>query len=1085
MVLVTICFLTVSSGLGQSTRPGRRGNAPKAAVPVRSAATNTPVGGCSDGWDTFTVPGVNGDVRAVVSDGLGNVYIGGSFSIVNNISTTGIAKWDGTKWSALGDGIPGSVTDIAVSGTDVYAVGRFNFGRLEPIVNVAKWNGSTWTGLGPGIGGPVVNGVYTIAVSGSNVYVGGDFNEHSGNPRHVAKWDGTSWSAMGTGMDSTVHALAVGPDGSVYAGGNFTTAGGAPITAFAKWDGTSWSQVGSGVTFRVHAIAISGSNIYVGGNIDSAGGNPAFGVAKWDGTAWSALGAGTLNTDGVFNVRALTISGSDLYAGGGFTIAGGATANRIAKWDGAQWSTLGTGIGANPGSAQAVVEGIAVVGNTVIAGGYFNTAGGNPAQGLATWSSGTWSAFGGTAPLPPVDAIAASGTDVYAAGRFSFGEMSQSHGIAKWNGSTWSPVGTGVPTGSVFALAVWGDKLFAGGQLSSINPPFNGNIAMWNGTAWTPLGLGVSNAVNVITPAGDGLYVGGYFQNAGGVTANRIAKWNGTSWAGLNSGIIPTNTTVTAIVVSGGDLYVGVRYNGTDSANYFLKYDGTTWTPLGTGMTGGGVSSIAVIGTDVYVAGNFNAVGGVPASRIAKWNGSSWTALGTGIPPNPSTNYEIKLAVAGSDLIVAGDFTEAGGVPVNRIAKWDGSSWSPMGSGLNGRYGQWTVAKALISAGSDIYVGGDFFMAGCNISPFFARWRQTQWIGSSDGGDWHTPANWGNGSVPAPSTSVTIAANNASISSADVTLSSLIVTSGRTLTIGAGRTLTVTGNLDLANGNLAGPGSLVVNGDLRLNSGNITDLSSILSNGNIHLGGGNISGSGPVTLNACWTGAISGGSSTSMILSPLTRCVTPAGTYRFTVGTGSVYSPVELTNVVGNSSFTVEAKAGQHATVPGLPDNRLQRWWELTNGGITSADVTFNYSDAEVVGPEGRYRAYRIAGGAATRMPTVLDTAANRATATGVTAFSAWTLGESEPAPEILAGFVRTQRGRGAENVVVTLIDELGNTRRAVTNPLNGYYKFYNVMTFQVYRVQVLSKKHKFAVSEQMVPLEAATTNINFTALDH
>ena len=38
------------------------------------------------------------------------------------------------------------------------------------------------------------------------------------------------------------------------------------------------------------------------------------------------------------------MSGTNLYAGGGFTTAGGVPANYIAKWDGSAWSALGSGM---------------------------------------------------------------------------------------------------------------------------------------------------------------------------------------------------------------------------------------------------------------------------------------------------------------------------------------------------------------------------------------------------------------------------------------------------------------------------------------------------------------------------------------------------------------------------------------------------------------------------------------------------------------------------------------------------------------------------------------------------------------------
>ena len=47
-----------------------------------------------------------------------------------------------------------------------------------------------------------------------------------------------TWSALGSGMDGyDVYALAVDASGNLYAGGNFTTAGGVSANRIAKWDG--------------------------------------------------------------------------------------------------------------------------------------------------------------------------------------------------------------------------------------------------------------------------------------------------------------------------------------------------------------------------------------------------------------------------------------------------------------------------------------------------------------------------------------------------------------------------------------------------------------------------------------------------------------------------------------------------------------------------------------------------------------------------------------------------------------------------------------------------------------------------------
>src|SRR5207253_2791743 len=91
--------------------------------------------------------------------------------------------------------------------------------------------------------------VYALAVSGTNVYAGGDFTIAGGNPaNYVAKWDGSNWSPMGSGMNGYVWALAVwGND--LYAAGSFTNAGGVPAHAIAKWDGSNWSALPSEISF--------------------------------------------------------------------------------------------------------------------------------------------------------------------------------------------------------------------------------------------------------------------------------------------------------------------------------------------------------------------------------------------------------------------------------------------------------------------------------------------------------------------------------------------------------------------------------------------------------------------------------------------------------------------------------------------------------------------------------------------------------------------------------------------------------------------------------------------------------------------
>jgi hypothetical protein len=78
------------------------------------------------------------------------------------------------------------------------------------------------------------------------------------------------------------------------------------------------------------------------------------------------------------------------------------------------------------------------------------------------------------------------------------------------------------------------------------------------------------------------------------------------------------------------------------------------------------------------------------------------------------------LAISGTNLYAGGNFTAAGGVPVNYIAQWDGSAWSPLGSGVNTFWRSGKVS-ALAVSGNSLYAGGFFTMAGTNVSAFVAE----------------------------------------------------------------------------------------------------------------------------------------------------------------------------------------------------------------------------------------------------------------------------------------------------------------------------------------------------------------------------
>jgi hypothetical protein len=154
----------------------------------------------------------------------------------------------------------------------------------------------------------------------------------------------------------------------------------------------------------VNALAVVGRDLYVGGNFQS--GAPS--IAKWDGSNWTALGSGPEGP-----VEALAVSGGDLYAAGDFLNAGLSGAHYIAKWDGSKWSALGSGLGLNERPVALLVSG-----GVLYAGGVFWRADGNTVNSIAKWDGRSWTALG-SGMNGFVGALAVSGNDLYAGGGFT------------------------------------------------------------------------------------------------------------------------------------------------------------------------------------------------------------------------------------------------------------------------------------------------------------------------------------------------------------------------------------------------------------------------------------------------------------------------------------------------------------------------------------------------------------------------------------------------------------------------------------------------------------------------------------------
>jgi hypothetical protein len=152
-----------------------------------------------------------------------------------------------------------------------------------------------------------------------------------------------------------------------------------------------------------------------------------------------------------------------------------------------------------------------------------------------------------------------------------------------------------------------------------------------------------------------------------------------------------------------------------------MRFDGAYARIVGTGLNSN-VVAMTFLGTNLYVAGLFTNAGGLTASHIAMWDGNVWSPVGGGVVGNGTVD---TLTTVGTNLYAGGTFTNMGGVPASRIAKWDGNVWSALGSGAS------ATVLTLYSASPNVYAGGTLRAAGGKPSQFLGLWN--------DGVNFNTP----------------------------------------------------------------------------------------------------------------------------------------------------------------------------------------------------------------------------------------------------------------------------------------------------------------------------------------------------------
>ncbi len=343
-------------------------------------------------------------VRYLLCDTINDrVLIAGQFAYADGLPVSpGVLEWRANEFFSLGCGIewdcvtPGSTAGLgnpalalALWNGDVYLGGSIMFTRDGLDYNwLMRWDGAEWHPV-PGLDGVVQS---LKVIDGELIVVG--WFEHAGNlvANGMAKWDGASWQEVVpvppwySGDPPNLLYDVEKFQGDWYVGGQI-----GPMNDLARWNGSAWETVDGGFTSvysRVYRLRALNDRLYVGGGFASCppygnGLDPGNGIVAWDGVQWDDLGGGTCgsNNNSVYD---MTFWHDTLYAVGSFSLMGGQTGHKFAKWDGQQWCMLvpsgywGTG---TPGA-------LAVFHDSLYVAGAFQVAGVDPVGAFGKWVGG-------------------------------------------------------------------------------------------------------------------------------------------------------------------------------------------------------------------------------------------------------------------------------------------------------------------------------------------------------------------------------------------------------------------------------------------------------------------------------------------------------------------------------------------------------------------------------------------------------------------------------------------------------------------------------------------------------------------------
>ena len=151
----------------------------------------------------------------------------GSFTKVGDVAASRIARWNGTAWSALADGVPGQVLALERDGTNIY-VSTYDEQQGDGAYLLGMFDGTRWRELATTAAGLTPNPDFSFnaihAITGG-LLLAGTAELDDGSGRGVLVYRDGRFQALGGGVNAiSADRIAVNGE-AVWIAGLITAAG--------------------------------------------------------------------------------------------------------------------------------------------------------------------------------------------------------------------------------------------------------------------------------------------------------------------------------------------------------------------------------------------------------------------------------------------------------------------------------------------------------------------------------------------------------------------------------------------------------------------------------------------------------------------------------------------------------------------------------------------------------------------------------------------------------------------------------------------------------------------------------------------